>query len=201
MIKIKKFIGVAPPVLPTKSLLDCIMRLKGRNVLELGTGTGYAAIAASKNGRKVTATDINPMAIEACKFNAKLNNANLKIIKSDLFEKVDGKFDIIAFNLPISIDKADSKLVHKVKSIVMEIELLRRFLRYTFSLLNKSVLQLQDRLFAEAKNHLKKEGNLLICIINNFENGSRKNAAKNGYNYEIMKDFVYGKVYRFYLRQ
>ena len=89
MIKIKRFSGVAPPTEESKALFEAIMALKGKDVLELGTGTGYVAIASSKEGKKVIATDINPLAIEACKINAKLNNINLKVIQSDLFTNLN----------------------------------------------------------------------------------------------------------------
>ena len=200
MIKIKRFSGVAPPTEESKALFEAIMALKGKDVLELGTGTGYVAIASSKEGKKVIATDINPLAIEACKINAKLNNINLKVIQSDLFTNVSGKFDIIAFNPPISIDKAESAFTHKLKSFIRSTELVRSFLRYTYSKLSKAVIRLIDRLFIEGKNYLKKDGSILICIINNFEEDTKKISEKRGYASEVMKNFGYGKVYRFYLK-
>lgn len=200
MIRIKKFSGVAPPTEESKALFDALINLKGENLLELGTGTGFVAIAASKKGKKVTATDINPLAIKACELNSKLNNVYLEIIQSDLFENVKGKFDIIAFNPPISIDKANSVFTHKVKSFIRGTKLLRSFLRSTYSKLNKSILILINRLFTESKNHLNKEGSILICVLNNFENEIKEISNKKGFDYEILKDFNYGKVYRFYLK-
>jgi release factor glutamine methyltransferase len=38
--------------------------LKNKHVLELGAGSGLIAIKAAKEGALVTATDINPVAIE-----------------------------------------------------------------------------------------------------------------------------------------
>src|SRR3989338_6637310 len=183
MIKIKRFSCVAPPTEESKALFEAIMALKGKDLLELGTGTGYVAIAASKEGKKVIATDINPKAVEACKINAKLNNINLEVIQSDLFTNVGGKFYIISFNPPIRRNK-----------------LVRSFLRYTYSKLSKAVLGLIDRLFIEGKDYLKKDGSILICIINNFEEHTKKISEKRGYNSEVMKNFGYGKVYRFYLK-
>ena len=200
MIKIKNFAGVAPPTEESKVLLECILSLKGEDVLELGTGTGYVAIAASKEGKKVIATDINPKAVETCKINVKLNNINLIILQSDLFKNVRGKFDIIAFNPPISIDKAGSNAIHRVKSFIRSTKLLRTILRYTYSKLNKSILRLIDELFIDAKEHLKENGSILICVINNFEEDIKRISDLNGYNNELMKNFNYGKVYRFTLR-
>ncbi|QQG38488.1 MAG: methyltransferase [Candidatus Woesearchaeota archaeon] len=200
MIKIKNFSGVAPPTEESKALLNCVLALKGKDVLELGTGTGYVAIGASQKGRKVLATDINHKAVEACKTNAQLNNINLMILQSDLFKNVSGKFDIIAFNPPISIDKASSDTTHRIKSFIRSTKLLRSVLRYTYSKLNKSVLRLIDKLFIDAKEYLKENGGILICVINNFEEDINNLSDKRGYNHEVMSNFGYGKVYRFTLR-
>ena len=129
-----------------------------------------------------------------------MNNINLEVIQSDLFTNVNRKFDIIAFNPPISIDKAESAFTHKLKAFIRGTKLVRGFLRYTYSKLSKAVIRLIDRLFIESKNYLKEGGSILICIINNFEEDTKKISEKRGYNSEIVKDFDYGKVYRFYLK-
>lgn len=71
-----------------------------KNVLEIGTGTGLIALYLAKKGAKVTATDINPDSIKITKENAKLNNLDVQLIVSDLYENVDGKFDCIIFIPP-----------------------------------------------------------------------------------------------------
>jgi release factor glutamine methyltransferase len=70
------------------------------SLLEMGTGTGLIAIHAAKLGAKVTAADINPHAVECARRNAAKNNVRLDVVRSDLFEKIHGSFDIIAFNPP-----------------------------------------------------------------------------------------------------
>jgi len=70
------------------------------NFLEVGSGTGLVAIHAAKLGAKVTATDVNPHAVELTRRNAAKNQARIQVLQSDLFEKVDGYFDVIAFNPP-----------------------------------------------------------------------------------------------------
>jgi release factor glutamine methyltransferase len=77
------------------------LNLKGKNFLEIGAGSGFISILAAKKRAEVTATDINPVAIEYLGKNAKANAVNLNIILSDLFEKIPVQtFDVIAVNPP-----------------------------------------------------------------------------------------------------
>lgn len=71
-------------------------------VLEIGTGTGIIALLASKKCRTVTATDVNPHAIDCAVKNIIANRSyNVKLRKGNLFEPVEGeKFDLILFNTP-----------------------------------------------------------------------------------------------------
>ena len=87
----------------TQLLLQYINRLpvQGKNLLELGAGSGLIAIQAAKKGAVVTATDINPVAIEHLQINCLQNNVSLEIIQSDLFADIPSQlFDIIAINPP-----------------------------------------------------------------------------------------------------
>lgn len=82
--------------------------------LDIGTGSGFIAenIARCYNKRynnkrynnliNITATDINQEALEQCKKRLKSIKAKIrvKIIKSDLFNNIKGKFHIITFNAP-----------------------------------------------------------------------------------------------------
>ena len=78
--------------------------LRGKSVLDMGSGTGILAIACAKKGAKnVLAVDIDEKAVENTIENVEkfyLKN-KIKVIKSNLFENVEGKFDIIFANLPI----------------------------------------------------------------------------------------------------
>ncbi|MCR8487527.1 MAG: class I SAM-dependent methyltransferase, partial [Crenarchaeota archaeon] len=68
--------------------------------LEIGTGSGAIAILLAKLGCDVTATDINPKAIEVAKENATQNNVKIRFIVGDLFAGLNEKFDTIVFNPP-----------------------------------------------------------------------------------------------------
>jgi len=73
---------------------------KGENVLDMGTGSGIIGISCAKLGANVTSADINPYAVELAEKNAGLNNVDIKVVESDLFERIKGKFDVIVFNPP-----------------------------------------------------------------------------------------------------
>ncbi len=74
--------------------------LEGKDVLDIGTGTGILALVAAQKGASVIASDINDKAIEIAKKNAALNDVKIEFRKSDLFENIKEKFDLIVFNSP-----------------------------------------------------------------------------------------------------
>ncbi|WP_296132089.1 50S ribosomal protein L11 methyltransferase [Pseudomonas sp. Ga0074129] len=66
----------------------------GKRVLDFGAGSGVAAIAAAKAGAlEVVACDLDPLALEACKANAALNEVTLSY-SADFFAEAD-RFDLI----------------------------------------------------------------------------------------------------------
>ncbi len=77
-----------------------IMKLSDKKeikTLEIGCGSGIQLQTMFKSGiRKtnISSCDINSEAVKHCK------NLGFSSIKSDLFEKIKGKFDLIVFNPP-----------------------------------------------------------------------------------------------------
>ena len=87
----------------TQLLLQYIgsLKLHEKKILELGAGSGLISIFAAKKGANVTASDINPVAVEFLKKNSGNNRVGLEIIQSDLFGDISPQqFDIIAINPP-----------------------------------------------------------------------------------------------------
>jgi len=87
----------------THLLLDQIKEvpLHNKRLLEPGAGSGLLSIHSAKKGAIVTATDINPVAIECLKENCRINNVEMDIVKSDLFDEIPSQlFDIILINPP-----------------------------------------------------------------------------------------------------
>ena len=80
----------------------------GETLLEMGPGSGIISVHAAKAGAKVTAADVNPYAVECTRRNALKNDTKVEVVKSDLFENVEGLFDVIVFNPPYLADEATS---------------------------------------------------------------------------------------------
>jgi HemK-related putative methylase len=75
--------------------------LKGKRVLETGTGSGFLSIVAAKAGAQVTSVDLNPAAVACAKMNAAQNGVAMDVRQSNWFEAVrNEKFDIIIFSGP-----------------------------------------------------------------------------------------------------
>jgi HemK-related putative methylase/protein-(glutamine-N5) methyltransferase, release factor-specific len=94
--------GVLIPRPETELLTEEVIKLaEGKTVLDLCTGSGAIAIAVKlETSCTVTASDVSDVAIEVAKRNAELNGVEIEIIKSDLFNDITGKFDIIVSNPP-----------------------------------------------------------------------------------------------------
>ncbi|MDU3009708.1 MAG: peptide chain release factor N(5)-glutamine methyltransferase [Peptoniphilus harei] len=99
--------GVLIPRQDTEISVEVILKiLKENNInkmLEIGCGTGIVSITVdleSKRQMDVTAIDISPYAIKNTTINKKKLKSNIKILESDLFDKVSGKFDLIYSNPP-----------------------------------------------------------------------------------------------------
>ncbi|MDD5331537.1 MAG: tRNA (adenine(22)-N(1))-methyltransferase TrmK [Candidatus Nanoarchaeia archaeon] len=114
-------------------------------VLDMGTGSGILAIVASKNAKKVIAADILDRAVECARLNVKrlgLEN-KIEVIKSNLFENINGKFDIIIFNIPFNPEK-EAKDLLEIATFDKDARLLQRF-------------------FKEVGNYLKEGGKIILA--------------------------------------
>lgn len=71
-------------------------------VLDLGCGSGFIGLTIAKKMKcKVDLVDIDSEAILQTKYNAKINQIeNINIIQSNLFDKVNNKYDVIVSNPP-----------------------------------------------------------------------------------------------------
>ena len=70
-------------------------------VLDLCTGSGCIAVAVQKkSGAAVTASDLSEAALALAAKNAEKNGAAVTFVQSDLFEKLEGPFDVIISNPP-----------------------------------------------------------------------------------------------------
>lgn len=97
--------GVYRPGIVSKLMANCLSVKAGDHVLDLGTGSGFLAIVASKLGAtSCVATDISQKALRIAKVNAELNHvSNIDFREGDLYQPVDGElFDLIVSNPPMT---------------------------------------------------------------------------------------------------
>ena len=68
----------------------------GKRVLDFAAGSGLAGLAAAKAGAAaVTASDIDPLAIEAIKLNASVNAVSVTVVVEDLTRAAAQGWDVI----------------------------------------------------------------------------------------------------------
>jgi release factor glutamine methyltransferase len=75
--------------------------LRGREALDLCTGTGILALTAARLGAGATAVDISRRAVLNARLNARLNRLDVDVLRGDLLAPVqDRSFDLIVSNPP-----------------------------------------------------------------------------------------------------
>ncbi|UUM25519.1 peptide chain release factor N(5)-glutamine methyltransferase [Mycoplasmopsis agalactiae] len=128
-------------------------------VLDLCTGSGFIGIALKKNldSINVTLSDIDNEAIMQANENVVLNFKNttgIKIVQSDCFKDIKGKFDLIVSNPPY-LDYDDKDVDESVKKFEPEIALFAKDSGWYF----------YEKILNEAKHYLN-EGGILAFEIN-----------------------------------
>lgn len=90
----------------TEILIETVLKkcseIKTRKILDLCTGSGAIAISIAKYlaQSEVSGIDISPKAIEVAKRNAKQNGVPVSFWQSDLWEEIEGEWDVIVSNPP-----------------------------------------------------------------------------------------------------
>ncbi len=97
------FMDIYEPAEDSYLLQESVRKEAYGRVLDLGTGSGIQALTAveSSKVREIVAVDINEKAVSSLK--KRLNQqkvGKISVFKSDLFENVSGKFNMIIFNPP-----------------------------------------------------------------------------------------------------
>ena len=118
--------------------------LKKKKALDMGSGSGFLAMLMAQQDAEVVASDINEEAVKIVKLNARSSNVKVNAMNSDLFEKIEDKFDLIVFNPPYLPEKT-----------------LHRDNQYYGGKTGREVI---DKFIKNSGSHLKKGGRILIVI-------------------------------------
>jgi HemK-like putative methylase len=131
--------------------------------LDLGTGTGYVGLYLAQRGWQVDAVDISPRALQLAQQNAQRNQLALGIYASNLFDQVQGDFDVIACNPPMR--PGETELSRLVTSTLRRSPRLSQLLMDLMgSRLEGNRLAFLTHIVAEARQRLRPDGRLLLGI-------------------------------------
>ncbi len=101
-------LAVPPRVFPPAPMSELLGRAvvdevrPSDRVLDMGTGCGVNAILAASRSDRVVGVDLNPHAVAAAVANAERNGVagRTEFCLSDVFDQIDGRFDLIIFDPP-----------------------------------------------------------------------------------------------------
>ncbi|MCX6650103.1 MAG: methyltransferase [Methanomassiliicoccales archaeon] len=99
-IQMEVFPEIYLPAEDTLLMLSALKVCRGERVLEMGCGSGFLSLHMARAGASVTAADVDPQAVRNTEENARRNTLDIRVVQSDLFQNVEGLFDLIVFNPP-----------------------------------------------------------------------------------------------------
>lgn len=175
--------NVLIPQPDTEILVEKVLEIVKENmeskILDICTGSGAIGISLAYylNKAKLTVADISSKALEISKINAKRNNVEekIKFINSDMFEKIEEKYNIIVSNPPYiktNIIPTLDKQVQNEPYIALDG--------------GKDGLKFYRILIDEAPKHLEKDG-ILIFEIGYDQKEDIENLVKENKNYKSMQ--------------
>lgn len=96
--------NVLIPRQDTETLVEEALKIcqPGMKLLDLCTGSGCIAVSLMKNahGMEAIGSDISKQALLVAKENARLHEVEVEWVRSNLYENISGKFDLIVSNPP-----------------------------------------------------------------------------------------------------
>ena len=169
----------------TEELVRLMLKedLDGKEILDIGTGSGCIAISLAKNlpNAKVTALDISEYSLEVAKENAKLNNVNIEFINADIFKcKSDKKYDVIVSNPPY-VTESEKTLM---KQNVLDFEP-----RQALFVDNSDPLKYYEFIINFSKKHFNQNGQIFLEINENKRKGIENILDENDqYKSDFLQD-------------
>jgi len=171
-----------------KAIYDLRFTIYDLRILDIFAGSGCIGIAVLKDikNAKVVFAEKNPKFLEQIKINCKINNIDkkrYKIIQSDIFSNVKGKYDYIFANPPYIPTTKKSK----VQKSVLKYEPKQALFA------GSDGLFFIRKFLAEAKNFLNENGKIYMEFDSSKKKQIEKLLKKHGYkNWSFHKD-QYGK--------
>ncbi|MBQ3899020.1 MAG: peptide chain release factor N(5)-glutamine methyltransferase [Lachnospiraceae bacterium] len=177
------------PRADTEILVEEALRVlnDGSRILDMCTGSGCILLSLLKysNDCKGLGVDLSEGALEVAKSNAALilgEEADVRFIQSDLFENVEGQFEMIVSNPPYIASDVCDTLMREVKDFEPRMALDG----------DKSGLAFYERIIPEAKKRLTIGGNLLLEIGYDQGDAVRNLLEKEGFiEIQIIKDYAH----------
>lgn len=178
--------NVLIPRQDTETLVEEALNLAkpGMRILDMCTGSGCIIISILKNKSDVKGVgcDISKQALIVAKENAKLNNVNVAFEYSDLFENIEGKFDMIVSNPPY-IRSAE------IPSLMPEVAQFEPLKALDGS---EDGLEFYRRIIKESKNYLNADGYIIFEIGNDQGEAVSNMLTYAGYNnVRVIKDLAH----------
>ncbi len=164
-------------------VMEACKYTEGKNVLDMCTGSGCIIISVIKLGKAIggTGVDISSAALEIAKKNAQDNNVQVVFIQSDMFNKVCGRYDVIVSNPPYVTEEELNTLEPEVKLHEPRLALYGA----------ENGLAFYRILAEKGKNHLEKNGRLIVEIGCNQAAEVSEIFAANGYkDIKVIKDLA-----------
>ncbi len=104
--------GVYKTSADTELMADTVKIELHQTFLEIGCGTGIVCISLAKKAKSGVGVDINKLAVENSKLNFARHSSinNVEFLESNLFENVQGQFDVIICNPPYNNNNAKDNI-------------------------------------------------------------------------------------------
>jgi tRNA1(Val) A37 N6-methylase TrmN6 len=130
----------------------------GDRVLDLGCGSGVGTVFCAPKAREVIAVDISLAAVRNTEENCRIHGLNnVTVMQSDMFARVEGKFDLILANSPYIEDEFEVDEQQFATSV-----------------------KYMPTLFAQVGDHLAENGRLLIQFPSRSRPRIEKLASEHG---------------------
>ena len=178
--------NVLIPRQDTETLVEEAIKLvePGMSILDMCTGSGCIIISILKkcSGIQGTGSDISKQALNVAKENAKLNNVAVDFERSDIFENLSDKYDMIVSNPPY----IRSDVVPTLMPEVCEFEPLDALDGH------EDGLYFYRKIIKECKSFLKEDGKILFEIGNDQGQAVSDMLTYAGFrNVRVIKDLAH----------